>query len=120
MSMLVPVILLGMALLILLWQGATEQAMRILKERAGIAHDAHGPRMTRVATWCIIITIVGFMLAPKKWFEPPPPMVATYGPDSLWMGMNQDLIQHIGGEREDLVEYGHDLISRTAYYLGPQ
>lgn len=117
--MMVQVVLLVMALLILLWLSVTDQAMRMLKERAGMVYNERGPRVARMATWGIIAAIIVMMATPKKWFEPPPPMVATYGPDSLWMGMDSTLIDHIGGEREELVAYGRALIRNTAFYLGP-
>lgn len=118
--MLVPIILLIMALLILLWQSVVEQAVKALKEIAGQVHDPRSGRYLRGATLVVIALIIGFMSAPKQWFQPAPPMVATYGPDSLWMGMDTALIAHIGGEREELVEYGRELIRNTAYYLGPK
>lgn len=118
--MLVPIILLIMALLILLWQSVVEQAVKALKETAGQDHDPRGSRYLRGATLVVIALIVGFMSAPKHWFQPAPPMVATYGPDSLWMGMDTTLIAHIGGEHEELVRYGRELIRNTAFYLGPK
>ncbi len=118
--MLVPIILLIMALLILLWQGVVEQAVKALKETAGQVHDPRSGRYLRGATLAVIALIIGFMSAPKQWFQPAPPMVATYGPDSLWMGMDTTLISHIGGEREELVRYGRELIRNTAFYLGPK
>ena len=117
--MMILIILLGMALLVLLWLGITDDALRILKERAGIAHDARGSRWSRKITLGIIVVAIGCMIAPRQWFEPAPPMVATYGPDSLWMGLDSTLIDHIGGESEELVRYGRELIRRTAFYLGP-
>ena len=116
----VAIVLLIIALLILLWQSVTDQAMRVLKERAGLVYDARGPRIARGATVTIIVLIVAFMASPRKWFEPPPPMIASYAADSLWMGMDSTLIEHIGGEREELVRYGRELIRNTASYLGPQ
>lgn len=118
--MLVPIILLIMALLILLWQGVVEQAVKALKETAGQVHDPRSGRYLRGATLAVIVIIIGFMSAPKQWFQPAPPMVATYGPDSLWMGMDTTLMAHIGGEREELVRYGRELIRNTAFYLGPK
>lgn len=118
--MLVPIILLIMALLILLWQGVVEQAVKALKETDGQVHDPRSGRYLRGATLAVIALIVGFMSAPKEWFQPAPPMVATYGPDSLWMGMDTTLMAHIGGEREELVRYGRELIRNTAFYLGPK
>lgn len=118
--MLVPIILLVMALIVLLWQSVSDQAMKALKEHLGQVHDARSGRYLRGATWAIILLIIGFMSAPKQWFEPPPPMLASYTPDSLWMGMDTTLVAHIGGEREELVRYGRELIRNTAYYLGPK
>ena len=109
----VAIVLLIIALLILLWQSVTDQAMRVLKERAGLVYDARGPRIARGATVTIIVLIVAFMASPRKWFEPPPPMIASYAADSLWMGMDSTLIGHIGGEREELVRYGRELIRRV-------
>lgn len=118
--MLIPIVLLVMALLVLLWQGVTDQAVRILKEHAGITHNERGPRIARGATIAIVALILLFMGAPRKWFEPPPPMIASYTADGLWSGMDTTLIDHIGGEREELVRYGRELIRNTAFYLGPQ
>ncbi len=118
--MFVPVVLLIMALLVLLWQGVSDQAVRVLKERAGLSHDERAPRFARRATLAITALILLFMGAPRSWLEPPPPMVATYTTDSLWAGMDTTLIEHIGGEREDLVQYGRELIRNTAFYLGPE
>jgi len=118
--MFVPVVLLIMALLVLLWQGVSDQAVRVLKERAGLSHDERAPRFARRATLAITALILLFMGAPRSWLDPPPPMVATYTTDSLWAGMDTTLIEHIGGEREDLVQYGRELIRNTAFYLGPE
>lgn len=118
--MLTACILLAITILVLLWSGTLETAMQVLKERAGQVYDPRGGRVLRIALWLIILSIAGYMAAPKKWFGPPPPMVATYAADSLWAGMDSTLIDHIGGEREDLVRYGRELIRNTAYYLGPQ
>jgi thiosulfate dehydrogenase len=118
--MFVPLLLLAVAFVILLWLGATEQAIRVLKERAGLPHDERPARWSRVLTWTSIGLIIAFISIPKKWFEPPPPMVATYGPDSLWMGVDTNLIAHLSSDRDDLVRYGRELIRNTAYYLGPQ
>ncbi|MEO8591510.1 MAG: c-type cytochrome [Flavobacteriales bacterium] len=118
--MMIPIILLITALLVLLWQGIAHQALRALQQRAGTPYNERGARIARGSTWAIIGLIVLFMSAPRKWFEPPPPRVATYGADSLWMGMDTTLIDHIGGEREELVQYGRALIRNTAFYLGPQ
>lgn len=118
--MLIPLVLLVMALMVLLWLHVADQAMRVLTERAGRPYNDRGTRSARIATWSIVVLLVGILVTPKKWFEPPPPMAATYGPDSLWMGMDSTLIDHIGGEREELVRYGRELIRNTAFYLGPQ
>jgi thiosulfate dehydrogenase len=118
--MLIPVVLLVMAVLILLWQAVAEQGVRALKQLRGLPHDPKSGLWMRRATWGIIVVIVGSMAAPRKWFEPPPPMLATYTADSLWSGMDTTLIDHIGGEREELVRYGRELIRNTAFYLGPQ
>ena len=99
----IAIILLIIALFILLWQSVTDQAMRVLKERAGFPYDERGPRIAKGATATIILLTLVFMAAPRKWFEPPPPMIASYTTDSLWMGMDSTLIDHIGGEREALV-----------------
>lgn len=118
--MLVPIIVLLMALLILLWQGAVDQAMQVLREQAGQVYDPRGSRFLRGVTWTIIAAIIGYMAAPKQWFEPAPRMIATFTQDGLWSGMDTMLVDHIGGEREELVRYGRDLIRNTAFYLGPQ
>ncbi len=118
--MLVPFLLLCVAFVILLWLGATEQAIRVLKERAGMPHDERPACWTKILTWSAIGLIIAFISVPNKWFEPPPPMMATFGADSLWMGMDTTLIDHIGGDREELVHYGRKLIRNTAYYFGPQ
>ena len=118
--MLLPIVLLLMALVVLLWQSVTDQAMRVLKERLGLDYNERAARNTRGVTLIVIVLIGLFMATPKKWFEPPPPMVATYTADSLWSGMDTALIAHIGGEREELVHYGRDLIRNTAFYLGPK
>ena len=118
--MIAPLFLLLIALIILVWLGISDKAMHMLAERAGHPYDARGPRLTRITVGIVIVLIGGYMLGPRKWSEPPPPMLATYGPDSLWMGMDTTLIDHIGGDREDLVAYGRELIRNTAYYLGPQ
>lgn len=118
--MLVPIVLLVMALIILLWQNVVDDAVKALKEAAGQTHDGRSSRFLRGATTVVIVLILGFMSAPKQWFEAPPPMVASYTADSLWMGMDTTLIEHIGGEREELVRYGRALIANTAYYLGPK
>lgn len=118
--MFIPVILLIMALLVLLWLSVTDQAIRVLKQASGQEYDERGPRVARLATWSVIVLIVAIMVTPKKWFEPPPPMVATYTADSLWAGMDTTLIDHIGGEREELVRYGRELIRNTSFYLGPK
>lgn len=117
--MLIPVILLVMALLVLLWLSVTDQAIRVLRERAGLTYNDRRPRIARIATWSVVALIVVLMAVPKKWFEPPPPMLATYTPDSLWAGMDTTLIDRIGGDREELVRYGRELIRNTAYHLGP-
>ena len=117
--MFIPLILLVMALLVLLWLHVTDQALRTLKKHAGIAHNESGPRIARLATWSVIALIVAIIVTPKEWFEPPPPMVATFTADSLWAGMDTTLLDHIGGEREELVRYGRELIRNTAFYLGP-
>lgn len=118
--MMVPVLLLIIALFFLLWQSVLDPAMRVLKERAGIPHGEHGPRITQGVTVAIIVAIVAFMASPRKWFEPPQPVLASYGADSLWMGMDSALIDNIDGEREELVRYGRELIRNTSYYLGPK
>ena len=118
--MFIAVILLIMALLVLLWLSVTDQAIRVLKRASGQAYDERGPRIERLATWSVIVLIVAIMVTPKKWFERPPPMVATYTADSLWAGMDTTLIDHISGEREELVRYGRELIRNTSFYLGPQ
>jgi thiosulfate dehydrogenase len=118
--MVVPILLLIIALFFLLWQSVMDPAIRVLRAHAGLPYSERGARVAKGATACIIVLIVAFMAAPRKWFEPPPPMVASYAADSLWMGMDSTLIEYIGGEREDLVRYGRDLIRNTAFYLGPQ
>ena len=118
--MIAPLFLLFIALFILVWLGITDKAMRLLAERAGHPYNARGARSAQVIVGLVIVLIAGYMLAPRIWREPPPPMLATYGPDSLWMGMDSTLIEYIGGDREDLVAYGRELIRNTAFYLGPQ
>ncbi len=118
--MFIPLLLLAVAIMILLWSEATEQAIRVLKERAGMPHNARPGRWTKRFVWLAIGLIIAFISIPKKWFGPPPPMIATYGADSLWMGLDTTLIDHLGGERGDLVRYGRELIRNTAFYLGPQ
>ncbi len=118
--MLVPFLLLAVAIVILLWLGATEQAIRVLKEQAGMPYDERPARWTRILTWTAIGLIIAYISLPGKWFEPPPPMVATYGADSLWIGVDTNLIDHLPGDREDLVRYGRELVRNTAFYLGPQ
>ncbi len=118
--MIAPLFLLFIALFILVWLGITDKAMRVLAERSGHPYNARGAKSARITIGLVIVLIAGYLLAPRKWSEPPPPMVATYGPDSLWMGMDSTLIDYIGGDREDLVAYGRELIRNTAYYLGPQ
>lgn len=118
--MLAQVVVLIIAILVVLAQWITDDALRVLKEAAGLSHDQRRARWTKALGLLFLFFAVAQFFVPRKWFEPPPPMVATYGPDSLWLGMDARLIEHIGGDREDLVEYGHALISNTAYYLGPQ
>lgn len=118
--MLVPVLLLVIALVILLWLDASDKALRALLERAGKSYDPRGTRISKIVTWTMIAFVLSFMAAPKKWFQPAPPMVATYVADSLWAGMDTSLVDHIGGAREDLVRYGRQLIRNTAFYLGPR
>ncbi len=117
--MLIPVVLLLMTLLTLVWQGATEGAMRALMQHKGLTYDPRSGRWLRRSSVIILVSILAYMALPKKWFEPPPPMVATYAADSLWLGMDTTLIDHIGDEREDLVRYGRELVRNTAFFLGP-
>ena len=116
----IPLLLLFVALFMLVWLGISDKALHVLAERAGLPHDPRGSRRAKGTLWVIVALVLFYMTTPRKWYEPPPPMVATYGPDSLWMGMDTTLLDHIGGEREELVRYGRDLIRNTAYYLGPQ
>ncbi len=118
--MLIPVVLLLMTLLTLMWQSATEEAMRTLMQHKGLPHDPRSGRWLRRCTVAILVTTLAYMATPKKWFATPPPMVATFSADSLWLGMDTTLIDHIGGEREELVRYGRELIRNTAFYLGPK
>lgn len=118
--MMVPIILLVIALLILLWLSVTDQAIRLLRESAGLPYDARGPRNAKGVTWAIIALIIFFMAAPRGWFEPPPPLAATFTADGLWAGMDTTLLAHIDDERAELIDYGRELVRNTAFYLGPQ
>jgi hypothetical protein len=72
--MLLPIVLLLMALVVLLWQSVTDQAMRVLKERLGLDYNrARSARTARGDRGVDRAHRGFFMAAPKKWFEPPPP-----------------------------------------------
>src|SRR5262245_35179198 len=118
--MFLRIVVLIIALVVVIAQHASEEAIRTLKERGGIPYDRRRRRWSRSMGPALLGVAIMQMFVPSSWFDPPPPMVATYGPDSLWMGMNAELIDQIGGEREDLVAYGRELVSNTSRYLGPQ
>ena len=69
----IPLLLLAMALVILLWQDATDKAMRALRERLGQPHDPRGQRIAQAGTWTVIGLILFFLLAPASWYTPAPP-----------------------------------------------
>lgn len=118
--MLLPIVLLALAFVVLLWLGVSDEAARLFLERAGLPYDGRGTRWSRRFTWTIIVFLVLSLLAPKSWFEPTPPMMASYTPDGLWSGVDTALIAHLDADRAELVRYGRELVRNTAFYLGPK
>lgn len=116
--MLIPILILLATLLVLVVMYVVDDAVRVLNARAGLPASG-GMRWSKRIVWLILAVVFAQFFVPSEWFEPPPPQVATYGPDSLWTGADTTRIVYLPKEQRDLVRYGRELIANTAHYLGP-
>jgi thiosulfate dehydrogenase len=116
--MLIPILILLSTLLVLVVMYAVDDAVRVLNVRAGLPTSS-GMRWSKRIVWLILAVVFAQFFIPSEWFEPPPPQVATYGPDSLWTGADTTRIVYLPKEQRDLVRYGRELIANTTHYLGP-
>ena len=116
--MLIPIFILISALLVLVVMYVLDDALRVMNERAGLP-VGNGMRWSKRIVWVVLALVVAQFFVPQDLFEPPPPQVATYGPDSLWTGADTTRLVYLPKEQRDLVRYGRELIANTAHYLGP-
>jgi hypothetical protein len=113
------ILILLATLLVLVVMYVVDDAVRVLNARAGLpaaatvcagasASCGSSSRSCSRSSSCL-----------SEWFEPPPPQVATYGPDSLWTGADTTRLAYLPKEQRELMRYGRELIANTAHYLGP-
>lgn len=112
------IIILFATVLVLVVMYVVDDAVRVLNARAGLPANG-GMRWSKRIVWLILLVVFAQFFIPSAWFEPPPPQVATYGPDSLWTGADTTRLVYLPKEHRDLVRYGRELIANTAHYLGP-
>ena len=117
--MLIPIIILIATLLVLVVVYVLDDALRLMNERAGLPYGS-GMRWSKRVVWAVLVLVVLQFVVPRDLFEPPPPQLATYGPDSLWTGADTARLIHLDEEQRDLVRYGRELIANTSAYLGPK
>jgi thiosulfate dehydrogenase len=115
-----PLIVLFAAMVVFIYLGVVDQAAQVLSERVGIPFNERRSRWTRGLVLAVIGGLVLVMALPRDLFEPPPPTVASYTADSLWLGPDTLQLAFLDTEREAQVLYGRELIRNTAYYLGPK
>jgi thiosulfate dehydrogenase len=118
--MVAPLIVLFAALVVLVYLTVVDQAAEVLSARAGIPYDPKRSRLTRGLVLALMGALVVMMVLPKRLFEPRPPTVATWGPDSLWLGPDTAQLAFLDDDREALVRYGRELIRNTSFYFGPK
>ena len=118
-AMLIPIILLIAAVLVLVVMYVLDDALRVMNERAGLP-VGNGMRWSKRIVWSVFALVVAQFFVPKDLFEPPPPQLATYGPDSLWTGADTTRLAYLGRGQRELIRYGQALIRNTAHYLGPK
>jgi hypothetical protein len=63
-----------------------DDALRLMNERAGLPYGSGMRWSKRVRGWCWCSWCFSSSYRRSDLFEPPPPQLATYGPDSLWTG----------------------------------
>ncbi len=115
-----PLIALFAALVVFLYLVVVDEAAQVLSERAGIPFNENRSRWTRGLVLALIGGLVLLMALPKSLFEEPPPTVASYGPDSLWLGPDTMQLAYLNDDREALVRYGRELVHNTSAYFGPK
>lgn len=118
--MIAPLIVLFAALVVWVYLVVVDEAAEALSQRAGVTYDPKRSRFTRGLVLVVIGGIVVVMLVPTDTFAPPPPTVASYTADSLWLGPDTALLADLDEEHEALVRYGRELIHNTAHYFGPK
>ncbi len=115
-----PLIVLFAALVVWVYLVVVDEASEVLGQRAGLAHDPKRSRFMRALVLVVIGGIVVVMLVPSDTVATPPPTVASYTADSLWLGPDTALLANLDDEHEALVRYGRELIHNTAHYFGPK
>ena len=115
-----PLIVLFAALVVFIYLLVVDEAAQVLSERAGIPFNEERSRWTRGLVLAVIGGLVLVIALPKDLFEPPPPTVASYTADSLWLGPDTLQLAYLDDEREALVRYGRELVHNTSAYFGPK
>jgi len=124
--MAIPLLLLATAVLILLWQDATDKALRALNEWLGRPHSGRGQQLARIGTFMVIGLILAVMVIDAGWLRQPGPapaplpQTATWTADSLWTGADTTRLASLDAEQQELITYGRELIRNTAAYIGPK
>jgi len=121
-----PIIALTMAVVLLLYLNVVDHALKAIHTVRGLAYDNGGMKRSKRITVVVMGAILLLMTLPADLFkeapapQPPPPRMATFTPDSSWMGMDTTLLAYMGADTAELVRYGRQLIANTAQFLGPQ
>jgi len=115
-----PLIVLFAALVVWVYLAVVDEAAEVLSKRAGIPFDPKRSRTTRTLVLVVMAGIVAVMIMPKDLLEAPPPTMAAYTADSVWLGPDTTGLDRLDKDEEALVRYGRELIRNTAYYLGPK